>query len=291
MTKKVVSAVCAVAFAGLAAWGGLYCHSAYARAHTLILATTTSTQDSGLLDVLLPPFEKEANARVDVVAVGTGQALEIGKRGDADVLMVHAPSQEQAFMDAGHGLIRKPLMYNDFVLVGPASDPLGIAKAGDLESALKTIAAAGASGKTVFLSRGDGSGTDTKEKGLWTKFGIDHSGAWYQEIGAGMGETLKMAVDRGAYTLSDRATYLALYGPGSAGAGKLAIVFQGDSALYNPYAVIIVDPKSHPNVNLALARKFVDYLFSDEGKRIITTYGQDKYGQPLFKLLPEASGN
>lgn len=290
MTKRVVWAVVVVAVLGLASWGAFYAHERSERAHTLLLATTTSTEDSGLLDVLLPPFEQANKARVDVVAVGSGQALEIGKKGDADVLMVHSPAAEKIFMDDGHGLVRRPLMYNDFILVGPAADPLGIGQVGGLKTALQTIAAAGGNARAVFLSRGDASGTDAKEKGLWTKHEIDSSGAWYQEVGAGMGDTLRMAVDRGTYTLSDRATYLALYGPGSAGEGKLAIVFQGDPSLDNPYAVIIVDPKTHPNVNQVLAEKFVDYLFSDQGKAIITSYGQDKYGEPLFKLLPEAAG-
>lgn len=291
MTKKAIWTLVILAVIGFGTWGGATWYSTSQRAHTLYLATTTSTQDSGLLDALLPPFEQANNVRVNVVAVGSGQALKIGETGDADVLMVHSPAAEKTFMENGHGSVRKPLMYNDFIVVGPASDPLSVGQAPDLKTALTTIATAGAAGQGIFLSRGDGSGTDTKEKGLWKKFSIDTAGAWYQEVGAGMGDTLTMAVSEGAYTLADRATYLALYGPGTTGEGKLAIVSEGSSDLYNPYAVIIVDPATHPNVNLTLARKFVDYLFSDEGKGIITTYGQDKFGQPLFKLLPEAGGS
>ncbi len=291
MTKKLAWAIIIVAAVGLAGWGAFYAHARSERAHTLLLATTTSTEDSGLLDALLPPFEQANDARVDVVAVGSGQALEIGKKGDADVLMVHSPAAEKAFMDEGHGLVRRPLMYNDFIIVGPAADPLGIGPTSDLKAALVTIASAGGRQQAIFLSRGDGSGTDVKEKGLWTKYEIDRSGAWYQEVGAGMGDTLRMAASRGAYTLADRATYLALYGPGSTEKGKLAVISQGDPGLNNPYAVIIVDPKTHRSVNLTLAEKFVDYLFSDQGKSIITSYGQDKYGEPLFRLLPEASGS
>lgn len=288
-TKRVGLAVVATAAVGLLALGGIYAYGRYDRGRTLILATTTSTEDSGLLDVLLPPFEEENHAKVKVIAVGTGQALELGKKGDADVLMVHAPASEKVFMDEGHGLSRTPLMYNDFILVGPASDPAGAAKAADVEGAFRAIAAAGAEGKALFLSRGDDSGTDKKDKALWSRYNIDTNASWYQEIGAGMGETLKMAADRGAYTLSDRATYLALYGPGSEGDGKLSVVYQGGSDLHNPYSVIIVDPASHPNVNVKLAREFVDYLASDEARTIIGTFGADKYGQPLFWLL-DSSG-
>jgi tungstate transport system substrate-binding protein len=253
------------------------------------LATTTSTQDSGLLDVLLPPFEKANGCRVDVVAVGSGQALELGKNGDADVLLVHSPAAEKTYMDEGHGLARTPVMYNDFIIVGPVADPIGVKTAADLGSAMKAIAAAGTLEQAVFLSRGDDSGTDKKEKGLWTKFKIETTGAWYQETGSGMGDTLIMAADRGAYTLADRATYLSGYGPGATGEGKLAILWEGGKELYNPYSVIVVDPVSHPNVNRRLAEAFAAYLTSTPARTIISAFGADKYGQPLFWLLPEGS--
>ncbi len=291
MSRKIVWIIAILAVVGLVAWGAFYYHGLSVRAHTLLVATTTSTQDSGLLDVLLPPFEEANDCTVSVVAVGSSQALEIGSKGDADILLVHSPAAEQEFMDEGQGLVRKPLMYNDFILVGPADDPLRIGDTADINAALQAIAGAGARGEIAFLSRGDGSGTDAKDKGLWKKFAIDRTGSWYEEVGAGMGDTLRMAVDKGAYTLSDRATYLNLYGPGMAGDGKLTIVSEGASDLYNPYAVIIVNPEEHPNVNQDLAQKLVDYLFSEEGKTIIATYGVDRFGQPLFKLLPEAGGN
>jgi tungstate transport system substrate-binding protein len=286
MTRKVGIVLACLAVLGLLGWGGFYVYSRWDDARTLTLATTTSTYDSGLLDVLLPPFEAASKAKVDVVAVGSGQALELGGNGDADVLLVHSPAAEQTFMTEGHGLSRTPLMYNDFVVVGPPADPLGLKGKPDIKSVFTALAAAGADGRAIFLSRGDDSGTDKKEKGLWAKFSLVTEGAWYQEVGAGMGDTLRMTAEQGGYTLADRATYLARYGTGTEGEGKLAVVFEGGKDLYNPYAVIIVDPVSHPNVNLKLAEAFAAYLASEEARQIISTFGADKYGQPLFWLLP-----
>jgi len=286
MTRKVGIVLAGLAVLGLLGWGGFYFHSRWDDARTLTLATTTSTYDSGLLDVLLPPFEAANKCRIDVVAVGSGQALELGQNGDADVLLVHSPAAEQTFMAEGHGLSRTPLMDNDFLVIGPPNDPLALQGKPDIQSVFVAIRAAGAEGKAVFLSRGDDSGTDKKEKGLWAKFSLATEGAWYQEVGAGMGDTLRMTAEQGGYTLADRATYLARYGQGSEGRGQLAIVFQGGQDLYNPYAVIIVDPLSHPNVNLKLAEAFTAYLVSEEARQIISTFGADKYGQPLFWLLP-----
>ena len=286
MTRKVGVVLACLAVLGLLGWGGFYVHSRWDDARTLTLATTTSTYDSGLLDVLLPPFEAANKCKVDVVAVGSGQALELGRNGDADVLLVHSPAAEQTFMAEGHGLSRTPLMDNDFLVIGPPNDPLALQGKPDIQSVFVAIRAAGAEGKAVFLSRGDDSGTDKKEKGLWAKFSLATEGAWYQEVGAGMGDTLRMTAEQGGYTLADRATYLARYGQGSEGRGQLAIVFQGGQDLYNPYAVIIVDPLSHPNVNLKLAEAFTAYLVSEEARQIISTFGADKYGQPLFWLLP-----
>ncbi len=289
-TRKVGLVVLALALAGALALGGFLVYSRVHAARTLVLATTTSTYDSGLLDVLVPPFEKANRCKVDIVAVGTGQALELGRNGDADVLLVHAPASEKAFMDEGHGLSRRAVMYNDFVLVGPVSDPLGLRQAPDLKAALQAIAKAGAEGNTVFLSRGDDSGTDKKEKGLWAKFAIETAGGWYQETGSGMGDTLRMAAERQAYTLADRGTYLALYGPGSPGEGRLSIVQEGDPDLFNPYHVIVVNPTEHPNVNRVLAERFSAYLVSDKGREIISSFGVDKFGQPLFRILEQEAG-
>jgi len=277
------------ALVGSLSWGAFYAYSRYDESRTLILATTTSTEDSGLLDALLPPFEAANKCRVDVVAVGSGQALELGRNGDADALLVHSPAAEETFMDEGHGLSRTQVMYNDFIIVGPPTDPIGVKSAADLATAMRTVATAGVEERAIFLSRGDDSGTDKKEKGLWTKFAIQTKGAWYQETGSGMGDTLIMAADRGAYTLADRATYLSGYGPGATGEGKLAVLWEGGRDLYNPYAVIVTDPVSHPNVNQRLAEAFAAYLGSTEGRTIISTFGADKYGQPLFWLLPEGS--
>jgi len=288
MTRRVGIVLAGLAVLGLLGWGGFYVHSRWDDARTLILATTTSTYDSGLLDVLLPPFEAANKGQVDVVAVGSGQALELGR--NADVLLVHSPAAEQTFMAEGHGLSRTPLMYNDFIIIGPPNDPLALRGKPDVQSVFVALAAAGAEGKAVFLSRGDDSGTDKKEKGLWAKFSLATEGAWYQEVGAGMGDTLRMTAEQGGYTLTDRATYLARYGQGSeglgSGEGQLVVVFQGGWDLYNPYAVIIVDPVSHPNVNLELAEAFAAYLASEEARQIISTFGADECGQPLFWLLP-----
>lgn len=275
-----------IAAVGLIGWGSFYVYGRVERGRTLVLATTTSTYDTGLLDVLVPPFEKAQSCKVQIIAVGTGQALELGRRGDADVLLVHAPKAELAFMAEGHGLSRHPVMYNDFVIVGPASDPLKLTGL-SLADALRRLAGAGARGKALFLSRGDNSGTDMKEKGFWAKLNIKPASPWYQEVGAGMGDTLRMTAERGAYTLSDRGTYLARYGPGSNGQGQLSIVVQGDPDLYNPYAVIVIDPKVHPKVNEPLASKFSAYLLSDQARQIISTFGVDKYGQQLFWVLTQ----
>jgi len=241
----------------------------------LRLATTTSTADSGLLDVIIPPFEKANRATVDILAVGTGQAIDAGRRGDADVLMVHDRAKEDKFMAEGYGSVRKDVMYNDFVIIGPPADPAGIK---GLKSAAEAFAKIARS-RATFISRGDESGTHGKEKALWARVGItpDIRGGWYLSIGEGMGETLTMANDKRAYTLSDRATYLSRK-------DKLEVVIlvEGDLLLFNPYGVIIVNPDKHPNVNYELARKFVDYLTSYQTQKLISQFGVDRFGQPLF---------
>ncbi len=238
----------------------------------LILATTTSTQDSGLLDVLIPAFEREAGYMVKVVAVGTGQALQMGEEGDADVLLVHAPVSEKDFMEKGFGSDRKLVMHNDFVLVGPAGDPATIRGAAAVEAFGKIAAV-----KAPFLSRGDNSGTHQIELGLWKKAGVEPAGEWYQESGQGMGATLRIASEKAAYTLTDRATYLT-----NKSNLALEILAEGDPTLINVYHVITVNPAQWPKVNAEGARAFADFLVSPDGQKMIAEFGVEKYGQALF---------
>jgi len=241
---------------------------------TLILATTTSTQDSGLLDVLVPMFEKETGYTVKTVAVGTGAAIQQGSRGDADVVLVHAPTLEQAMVAAGDGIERTLVMHNDFIIVGPKDDPAGIASAATTADAMKAIAAKGA----TFISRGDNSGTNVLELALWKAVSIDPKGqSWYQESGQGMGATLLIADQKDAYTISDRATYLA-----QKKTIGLAILFQKDQALLNVYHVIVVNPAKHPNVNVVGARAFAAFLVRPDVQDVIAKFGIDKAGEPLF---------
>jgi tungstate transport system substrate-binding protein len=248
----------------------------------LRLATTTSTADSGLLDAVLPDFEEEHDARVHVVAVGTGQAIEIGEAGDADVILVHARALEDAFVAKGHGTARFDVMYNDFIIVGPPDDPAGVAGIALAADALAAIAAAGAR----FASRGDASGTHTKETSLWEAAGItpDPNADWYDSVGQGMGSTLNFANEAGAYTLTDRGTYLSQREslPG------LEVVLGGDSidqnadpSLLNPYGVIPVNPDKG-GIEADLAGDFVEWLTAIEVQREIETFGADTFGQPLF---------
>lgn len=240
----------------------------------LLLATTTSTRDSGLLDVLLPDFEKQSGAFVDVVAVGTGQALKLGEDGNADVLLVHARAQEDAFMAAGHGVRREDVMYNDFVIVGPEADPAGIQGASDAAEAFAQIAGSGA----VFVSRGDESGTHSKEKAVWKAAGVEPAGDWYVSAGQGMGAVLTMADEQRAYTLSDRATYLARTLEGT----ELVILVEGDSILFNAYGVIAVNPDKNDNIHGALAGQFIDWLISVPVQEKVGQFGVEAFGAPLF---------
>lgn len=240
----------------------------------LRLATTTSTEDSGLLDYILPDFESRYNARVDVVAVGTGQALELGANGDADVVLVHARAREDEFVANGDGTQRYDVMYNDFVIVGPVSDPAGIAGMKSAADAFARIAES----QSSFVSRGDESGTHTKELSIWEKAGITPEGDWYINAGQGMGEVLTMSAEEQAYTLSDRATYLARKGEGL----DLEILVEGDEALFNPYGVIPVNPETHPGVNYELAQQFVGWITSVETQELIQSFGVTEYGQSLF---------
>jgi tungstate transport system substrate-binding protein len=240
----------------------------------LVLATTTSTADSGLLDYLLPMFEQEAGLKVDTIAVGTGQALKLGTDGNADVLLVHSRAQEDAFMAAGDGARREDVMFNDFVIVGPESDPAGIKGITSAADAFKKIQET----QSKFLSRGDKSGTNTKELAIWKAAGVEPKGDWYISTGQGMGETLTMADEIQGYTLSDRATYLARGKQGL----KLALLVEGDKALFNPYGVITVNPKKNPMIQAAMAEKFVDWIISVPVQEKIAEFGKKDFGQSLF---------
>lgn len=246
-------------------------------AKEIILATTTSTQDSGLLDVLIPIFEGRSGYTVKTVAVGTGQALKMGEDGNADVLLVHAPSAEKELMKGGFGAERLLVMHNDFVIVGPADDPAGIKGDVSAVEALVKIASAAA----AFVSRGDDSGTHKAELALWKNGEIDPQGDWYIESGQGMAATLKIAGEKAAYTLTDRATYLAT----REGLG-LEILVEGDPVLLNVYHVITVNPEKWPKVNNAGATAFAQFLIDGETQKVIGEFGVDKYGQPLF--FPDA---
>ncbi|MDX1436995.1 MAG: substrate-binding domain-containing protein [Anaerolineales bacterium] len=240
----------------------------------LILATTTSTDDSGLLAYLLPDFERRYGVEVDVVAVGTGQALKLGADGNADVLLVHARDREDEFMANGDGVRREDVMYNDFVLLGPPADPAGISKAGSAAEALALIAGHGA----PFVSRGDDSGTHSKELALWEAAGLRPEGDWYLSAGQGMGAVLTIAGEEEAYTLSDRATYLSRTLEGT----PLVILLEGDPALFNPYGVIAVDPEKSAAIRGELADAFINWLVSDQTQARIGRFGVDEFGMPLF---------
>lgn len=240
---------------------------------SLTLATTTSTQDSGLLDVLVPMFRAQTGIEVKVVAVGTGQALELGRRGDADVLLVHDPVGEQRFVDEGFGVGRRPVMWNDFVVVGPPADPAGIKGLTSAGAAFTRIARA----EAPFVSRGDESGTHVKERQVWRQAKIEPQGGWYVRAGAGMGQVLRMAGEKRAYTLSDRGTFLALRK-----GLDLAILCAGDPLLSNQYSVILVNPIRHPHVQREAAQQFADFLVSPETQTAIAGFGKDRFGESLF---------
>ena len=237
----------------------------------LRLATTTSTENSGLLAELLPPFEAANNVVVDVIAVGTGAALELGRNGDVDIVMVHAPALEEAFVEEGYGVERVGFMYNDFVILGPADDPAGIAGTDDASRAFTRIAGS----ESLFISRGDNSGTHAKERSIWSEAGLSPDGSWYREAGQGMGAVIAIANNEQAYTLADRGTYLAFRSD-----IDLDVVVEGDPLLFNPYAVIAVNPETHPQTNIDLAQALIDYLVSDDGQRIIGEYRVE--GEQLF---------
>jgi len=240
---------------------------------TMIMATTTSTKDSGLLDELVPAFERTGDCKVKTVAVGSGQALAMGEKGDADVLLVHSPDAEKTFMDEGHGASRTAVMHNDFVIVGPASDPANIADAPDATTAFRRIARE----KAPFASRADESGTNAKELKLWEEAGIKPSGSWYLETGQGMGETLTVASQKEAYTLSDRGTFLATKNLDS------KLLKEGGKDLRNNYHVIVVKA---PGTNAACAKAFSSWITSAPTQKEIADFGVKEYGEPLF--FPDA---
>jgi tungstate transport system substrate-binding protein len=245
---------------------------------TIILATTTSTQDSGLLDELLPLFEKQTGYFVKTISVGSGQAMKMGEKGEADVLLVHSPDAEKKFVEEGYGVNRKLVMHNDFVILGPAADPAKIKGVKSAKVALQKIAAANA----LFLSRGDNSGTHALEKKLWKSTGMNPEGQkWYQQTGLGMGQTLNVAAEKNGYSIADRGTYLSM----KKNLG-LEILVEGDGALLNIYHVIEVNPAKWPKVNVAGAKAFADFMVGKKAQAIIKTFGIKKFGGALF--FPDA---
>jgi len=245
-----------------------------ARERSVVVASTTSTQDSGLFDYLLPLFKQRTGVTVKVIAQGTGQALDTGRRGDADVVFVHAAAQEEAFVAEGFGVRRYPVMYNDFVLVGPNADPAHIKGVKDPSLALQAILTV----QAPFISRGDNSGTHTAELNLWKQAGIDISherGSWYRSIGQGMGAALNTAAASGAYVLADRGTWIAFKNK-----GDLTVLVEGDPQLFNQYGLILVNPQKHPDVNQADGQAFIDWLVSSEGQSAIANFKVN--GQQLF---------
>lgn len=245
----------------------------------VILATTTSTVDSGLLDVLQLEFEKKFGYKLTIISVGSGQAIAMGEKGEADALLVHAPKDEEKIERAGVAVNRKLVMHNDFVLVGPSDDPVKI-KGKKTEEAFKAIADA----KALFISRGDESGTHKKELGIWEKAGVKPAGAWYQETGTGMGQTLNMALEKQGYTLTDRATYLA-----QKKNNDLEIIVEGDKSLLNIYHVMQVNPEKFDKVNAEGGKDFVEFMIAADTQKMIGDFGKDKYGQSLF--IPDAGKN
>jgi tungstate transport system substrate-binding protein len=250
-------------------------HSALAADESFItVASTTSTENSGLFEYLLPKFEEQTGIEVRVVAVGTGQAIELAKNGDADVLFVHHTPSEEEFVAQGHGVERFDVMYNDFVIVGPASDPAAIKGMQDVSAALEKIAES----QTAFASRGDDSGTHKKELSLWEDAAVDiqqASGEWYRETGSGMGATLNTASGMNAYALTDRATWLQF-----GNKGDLDILVENDSKLFNQYGIVLVSPEKHPHVKKVLGQQFVDWVLSEEGQELISNYQIE--GQQAF---------
>ena len=251
--------------------------SAYSGGGSLVrLATTTSTANTGLLDYLLPEFEKDSSTKVHYIAVGTGKALRLGKDGDVDVVLVHARSAEQKFIDAGYGVERFDVMYNDFVLIGPPEDPAQIASSRSVYEALDKIRKT----SSLFISRGDDSGTHKKELTLWQAIEYSPRGDWYKSVGQGMGKVIQIANELGAYTMTDRGTWLAYRRK-----ANLALLYQGDPPLFNPYGIIAVNPARHSDINYSGAQKLIEWLTSSKGQQLIGDFKMQ--GQQLF--IPSAS--
>ncbi len=235
----------------------------HAEVERLKMATTTSTDNSGLLAVLNPPFEKKYGVKLDIISVGTGKAIRLGKNGDVDLILVHAPAAEKKFVDEGFGIERESVMHNDFVIVGSVEDPAGLKSTKNIIQAMIRLAEE----KHIFISRGDDSGTHKKEKELWAMVGNEPSGAWYLSVGQGMGIVLRIADDKEAYTLTDRGTYLAYKDK-----MKLKVLFEKDEALFNPYHIIMVNPEKHPHTKIELARKYAEFIRSKEGQDLIRNF-------------------
>ncbi len=237
------------------------------------LATTTSTENSGLIAILNPPFERQYGVKVDVIAVGTGKAIRLGKNGDVDLILVHAPAAEKEFVKDGSGIEREPVMHNDFVIVGPETDPARLKSAKNLQEAIVRLIAS----QAIFVSRGDDSGTHKKEQYLWKKYHNTQrpGGDWYLSVGQGMGIVLRIANDKQGYTLTDRGTYLAYKDK-----LKLAIVFENDADLFNPYHIILVNPAKHPHTQVSLTRKYSAFIRGAEGQRLIRDF--KVHGERLF---------
>ena len=252
-------------------------------ADTIVLATTTSTYDSGLLNEIIPVFESRHGIEVDILSMGTGQAIEVGKRGDCDIILVHARDLEDKFVEEGYGTERRDVMYNDFVFLGPAGDPAEIKGSADLEEALQVMVEHMESERVVFTSRGDNSGTHVKEESLWSYANVEaEEQEWYTSLGQGMGDTLITTNEMAGYTLTDRGTFLSMMD----NLPNLEIVFEGDELLANPYGIIPVNPAKHPGVNYEEAMLLVDFFISEEAQEMIGEFGKDTFGQPLF--FPDA---
>jgi len=268
-------ALCSIVVLSLFIFGAA---SIQAQQKTVILSTTTSTQDSGLLDVLIPIFEKQTGYFVKTIAVGSGQAMAMGQKGEADVLLVHSPAAEKKFVAEGYGLNRRIIMHNDFIVVGPPEDPAKVKGMKSAAESFKGIAA----GNALFLSRADKSGTHVKEMDIWKAAGINPEGQkWYQQTGLGMGQTLSVTNEKKGYTLADRGTYLAVKKN-----LQMDILVEGDGILLNIYHVIEINPAKWPKVNVAGGKAFADFMVAKETQEIIRTFGVDKYGSPLF--FPDA---
>lgn len=277
ISKKLLSRIATITLAlAILVWGT----AALAAPKTIILATTTSTQDSGLLDVLVPQFEKESGYQVKTIAVGSGQAMKMGEKGEADVLLVHSPDAEKKFMADGFGATRRLVMHNDFIIIGPSADPARI-KATSAIEAMKRITASA----SLFMSRGDNSGTHAKENSLWKNAGVNPQGQkWYHQTGLGMGQTLNVAAEKRGYTLTDRATYLSLKKN-----LDLVILVEGDNKLLNIYNVIEINAVKWPKVNSAGGKAFADFMVARKTQELIGRFGVDKFGAPLF--FPDAGKN